>query len=228
MGWDFLNANTLISGAFGLFSRSAVIMAGGYSTNTVGEDMELILRVQQHYLKKGKRCKISFLPYPVCWTEVPSDIRTLSSQRSRWQQGLIESLWSTKSLFFKPSSKVLGNVALPYLLFFEVLAAPLELFSYLLIIIGVLLGIMNLKLVLLFFCVSMVYGLILSICALLIEEVTFQKYKRPKEFMFLLIACIFEQIGFRQLHLYWRIKGTWKFLIGEKSWGKMVKKGFTR
>lgn len=228
LGWDYLNCNTIISGAFGLFKKQSVLNVGGYDRNTIGEDFELLLRIEAYYLKNKKPHSVHFMPDPICWTEVPSDFKTLGNQRSRWQQGLSEGLWSQRSMFFKGWSKQIGNFALPYLFLFELISAPIELISYVLTIIGFMAGIFDTQIVILFFSVAVVYGWILTFGAVIIEEFTFNKYKKPLDIVKLAIGCIFEQIGYRQLNLYWRVRGMWRHLWGKKAWGEMRRTGFTK
>ena len=126
-GWSYINSNAIISGAFGLFKKSMVIRAGGYETKTIGEDMELLLRMQSYCLSQSEEFEVNLLPTPVCWTEAPSDLKSLGNQRARWSQGLVDCLWRHKSMLFSPSTKMIGMVGLPYFLLFEVIAALLKL-----------------------------------------------------------------------------------------------------
>ena len=226
MGWDFIQCNTIISGAFGLFRKKAIIDVGGYGSNTVGEDLELLLKMHQYYKKRKEPYRVQFLPDPICWTQVPSDFKTLGNQRSRWTQGLAEGLISSRGMFFRPWSGSIGWFALPYLLIFELLAAPIEFLAYLVNFIGLYLGIIKFELFVLFLSVSIFYGWILTFCAVIIEELTFQKYKKFSDFFKLILGTILEQIGFRQLHLFYRLRGIWRYLRGNTQWGVMKREGF--
>lgn len=228
MGWDLIKSNVIISGAFGLFKKEAVINVGGYGLNTVGEDLELLLRIHEKYLKEKRPYKVFFLPDPVCWTEVPEDIQTLENQRVRWQQGLAEGLWSSRRMFLRPWAKTIGNIALPYLFLFELIAAPIELLGYVILVFGFFFKIFDYKVALLFFSVSILYGWVLSLFAIIIEESTFKKYEKMSDYYKLFAGVILEQLGFHQLHLYWRLKGIYRFLRGHSHWGEMKRKGFKR
>ncbi|TDK58444.1 glycosyltransferase family 2 protein [Bacillus salipaludis] len=94
------NLLLIISGAFGVFSKHWVIEAGGYKTDTVGEDMELVVRIHRMVKERGLKKKIVYVPDPVCWTEVPESISILRRQRRRWHRGLFESLWTHRKLTF--------------------------------------------------------------------------------------------------------------------------------
>ena len=228
MGWDFFNANTIISGAFGLFRKKAIIDVGGYTRATIGEDLELLLKMHMHYRKQGIPYQVKFLPDPVCWTEVPTDLKTLGNQRSRWQQGLAEGLRATRGMLFRPWSGVIGWVALPYMWLFELASAPIELMGYIITLFGICTGLLQWDIVLLFLLVSMVYGWVLTFGAVVIEEMTFRRYKSVSDYLKLCLGTFLEPFGFRQLHLYWRIRGVWRYFRGKHAWGKMRRTGFKK
>lgn len=226
MGWDYMDCNTIISGAFGLFDKKTVIAVGGYDSSTIGEDFELLLRMHYYMLKHKKKYHVTFLPDPVCWTEAPEDIATLGNQRIRWQQGLGESLWKSRSLLFKPWSGRIGWIALPYLWIFEFLSAPLELFGYIILALGLYLDLVQIEVATLFLSVSILFGFTLTLGAVIVEELTFSRYSRNRDFFKLFLGAIFEQLGFRQVHLYWRTVGIYRWLRNRQSWGVMKRTGF--
>jgi cellulose synthase/poly-beta-1,6-N-acetylglucosamine synthase-like glycosyltransferase len=228
MGWDYLKCNTIISGAFGLFKKEAVIRCGGYKVSTIGEDLELLLRMHLKYRNQNIKYDVQFLPDPICWTEVPTDFKTLGNQRSRWQQGLAEGLWSSKEMLFKPWGGRIGWIALPYLWIFELISAPLEILGYFTTFFGYFYGLLNIHLVFLFLTVSILFGWILTLGGILIEEMTFSKYPKISDFQKLFIGAILEQFGYRQLHLFWRLRGIYRAITGYQTWGSMTRKGFTQ
>ena len=228
MGWDYIGCNTIISGAFGLFKKSAVVAVGGYNAKTVGEDFELLLRMHEYFLLHRQRYIIKFLPNPVCWTETPEDFKTLGNQRSRWQQGLAESLWNTRDLVFNPKAGRIGMVALPYLWIFELISAPLEISGYIVLAIAFTFDLVTLDVAILFFSASMFYGITLTLGAIFVEELTFRRYPRITDFIKLCLGAILEQFGFRQLHLYWRLRGMYRWLTGVQKWGDMKRTGFKK
>ncbi len=128
MAWSQLDGLMLISGAMGIFDRETVINAGGYNIKTVGEDMELVLRMRRYMAEKKVKYEVTYIPDPLCWTEVPSDIKSLRKQRTRWTRGLIDSLRLHRKMFLNRHFKRLGMLGYPYWVFFEWLA-PLIAFS---------------------------------------------------------------------------------------------------
>lgn len=226
MGWDYIGCNTIISGAFGLFDKSVVVAVGGYDPNTIGEDFELLLRIHLYAKKHDKDYNVAFLPDPVCWTEAPEDLKTLGNQRSRWTQGLGESLWKSRKILFSRWGGRIGWIALPYLWLFELLSAPLELVGYVCLAFALALGILEMDMALLFFAVSIIYSFTLTLGAVIIEEVTFNRYTRTRDFFKLFLGAIIEQLGFRQFHLFWRSRGIWRWWRRSEAWGEMKRVGF--
>jgi cellulose synthase/poly-beta-1,6-N-acetylglucosamine synthase-like glycosyltransferase len=235
IAYSFLNSLLVISGAFGVFRRDAVMEAGGFEIRTVGEDMELVMRLHRLWRAKARagrgedargRYRIVFVPEPVSWTEVPETLRLLSRQRNRWQRGLTESLWSHRKMAFNPSFGAVGLFGYPYFLFFEMLGPTIELIGYLIAVPGLLLGILSPELFLLFFLVSVGFGTLLSMSALLLEELTVRRYPHPSDVLRLFAAAVIENFGIRQLLAVWRTKALIDALRGKKGWGGQERRGF--
>ena len=128
MAWSQLDGLMLISGAIGMFDKETMIKSGGYSIKTVGEDMELLLRMRRFMAENNNEYVVTYIPDPLCWTEVPSDLRSMRKQRTRWTRGLAESLWTHRKLFINRKYKHLGMLGYPYWLIFEWMA-PLIAFA---------------------------------------------------------------------------------------------------
>ncbi len=229
VGWDALNSLVIISGAFGIFDRKAVIEVGGYLTDSVGEDIELVIRLHSYFLRNKRKYNIRFLPEPICWTEVPTDYKSLKNQRNRWHRGLADSLWKHKYMMFNPRYKHIGVFVLPFFLLFELLGPIIHIASYIyLATIFFIPGYMNVSFVILFLAVSIVYGMIVSLISVLAEEVAFKTYSSYKDIMVLTLYSFLEGLGYRQIHAWWQITGIIDFLKGKKGWGAMVRQGFEK
>ena len=225
MGWSPLNAVLIISGAFGLFRKDAVVTAKGYRHNTIGEDMELVVRMHRHYRTHGIPYRITYVPDPVCYTEAPETFKVLKNQRVRWQRGLCESLAANISLLFHPRGGAPGWLALPFMLIFEMVGPLFELLGYALMILAYALGGMSLQALLVMTLVAVSLGMLLSVSALLLEEISFHVYEKPGQLLLLLVAVIVENLGYRQLNSLWRMLGLWKWATNAKSsWGTMTRK----
>jgi len=228
VGWNALGATLVISGAFGLFNREAVIACGGYDHASLGEDMELIVRMHRYYRETLNRdYRIVFVPDPVCWTEVPFDLATLKKQRVRWSRGLADTLAQNKSLFH-PRYKLLGLYAMPYYFLVELFGPVIELLSWICVILGMVFGIINKEMILIFFLVGIVFGIFMTIMAVMIEEIYFRKESRIRELFWMTFYGFIETFGYRQLNSYWRLKGLWEHFRGKTAvWGDMKRGGIS-
>jgi len=222
VGWSALNGLLIISGAFGLFRKDVVIAAGGYLHDTIGEDMELVIRLHRHCLAQGRPYRIAFVPNPVCWTEAPEDLRVLKSQRVRWQRGLAESLSKNLGLLCKPGSGAVGWLAFPFFAVFEWMGPLIEVVGFVFMAAGALLGVVSWQAFWAFLLVAVAFGITLSVSAILLEEISFHTYERPRHLAVLLGVVLVENLGYRQLNSAWRVWGLLQWLRGGKArWGEM-------
>lgn len=228
MGWDALGGATLIiSGAFGVFKRSVVVAAGGYRVDTVGEDMELVVRMHRHCREKKIPYKISFVPDPVAWTECPESLKILGRQRDRWQRGLAEVLERHLKMLCNPRYGVIGMLAYPYFYFFEMYGPIIEFIGYITFVIALISGTASTAYIIAFLLVSFAFGIMLSAAAVGFEELTFRRYPRFYDLFWLYLFSVLENFGYRQMSTYWRFCGIMNhFLKVNKGWGKMERKGF--
>jgi cellulose synthase/poly-beta-1,6-N-acetylglucosamine synthase-like glycosyltransferase len=226
LGWSSMNGMLIISGAFGVFRKDAVVLAGGYRRDTIGEDMELVVRMHRLLREKRQPYRIEFVPDPVCWTEAPEDYRTLKNQRIRWQRGLAESLNANWGLPFSRNGGVPGWVAFPFMLLFEWLGPLVEIGGYVFMIWAYFSGMISWDAFGAFLFVAIGLGILLSASGLLLEEMSFHIYPRGRQLLMLGLVVILENFGYRQLNSVWRLTGLWRWAMQkESSWGTMKRKG---
>lgn len=226
-GWNVLNATLIISGAFGIFKKNLVIEAGGYKQHSLGEDMELVVRLRKVAQSKGLPYRISFVPDPICWTEVPNTWSGLAKQRDRWQRGLAESLLGHMKIFCNPRFGAAGLIAFPYFFFVELLGPVIEVLAYVLVGAGVALGYLSLETLILLIIVDLVFGIFMSLSAVFIEENAFHKYSRFHQLFVLIGITFLEHLGFKQAVGLIRLHGLFNYLTGKSSWGKADRAGFS-
>ncbi len=226
-GWSTMNGLLIISGAFGLFRRDAVIAAGGYRTDTVGEDMELVIRLHRTCRDSGRRYRIRYVVHPVCWTEAPEKARDLRRQRRRWHRGCVESLAYHWRMMFNPRYRAVGLLALPAMLVFEILGPVIELSGYVVTAILYALGIVPVGAFLLLLALAILYGLVLTLGAAALEDATTNRHPAWSDLRRILLYAVAESLGYRQLLHIWRIEGLWQ-LIRKTEWGTMERKGLSR
>ncbi|MFB6262403.1 MAG: glycosyltransferase family 2 protein [Bradymonadaceae bacterium] len=226
MGFNRLGGNLIISGAFGLFLKEAVVDVGGYDDETVGEDMELIVRLHKHGRSTEPPRRVIQIPEPISYTEVPEDFRTLGVQRDRWHRGLADSLWRHKTMFLNPRYGAIGMFVVPVYFFFELIGPLVELFGYGWFLVSILFGFVDWNFAAVFLLVAFFWGALLSIHSLLLDNWSFKIFRGGESGGKLALAAILENLGYRQTTLLYRLRGLIKFLLGMGDWGEMNRDGF--
>jgi cellulose synthase/poly-beta-1,6-N-acetylglucosamine synthase-like glycosyltransferase len=224
---SYMNSLLLISGAFGLFRLENVIEAGGFELGSLAEDMELVIRLHRISREKKRDYKIVFVPTPVCWTEVPESRKNLRVQRIRWQRGGMETMWKHRSMMFNPKFGLVGLFGMPYILLIEILGPLSEVTGLFITAIGLLFGFISTTSALLFFIGSVLFGTMISVSAVLLEEFTTRRYAHPMDLASLILAAFVENLGYRQITALWRFQGIFDVVRKKKIWGKMTRRGFT-
>jgi cellulose synthase/poly-beta-1,6-N-acetylglucosamine synthase-like glycosyltransferase len=220
-----LNALLIVSGAFGVFRRDTIMDAGGFRTDTVGEDMELIVRLHRRCRERGEPYRIVFQPDPVVWTEAPETRALLARQRNRWQRGTLQVLARHAGMVGNPRYGRIGLLALPYYAIFEVLGPVIELAALVVTAAGFALGVIDWDMASLIFMAAVLYGTLISVASVLLEELSFRRYLRLLDVLKLLAAAVVENFGYRQLTTFWRLRGTIDYWRGRTQWGAMTRKG---
>ncbi len=227
IAWSELDGLLLISGALGMFNREIVIEAGGYSTNTVGEDMELVVKMRRYMAEKDIPYRVEYIPDPLCWTEVPSTLKSLALQRSRWTRGTMETLWTHRKLFLNRKYGKLGLLGYPYWLFFEWLAPILEFVGIIIFTVLAITGRLNTSFFFLLLGFVYFFAVSLSIWAVLFEEITFHKFEKRRDVLRLVGTAFLEPLFYHPFILLTSIKGNIDKLLNNTSWGKQEREGFS-
>jgi cellulose synthase/poly-beta-1,6-N-acetylglucosamine synthase-like glycosyltransferase len=226
LAWSELNALILISGAFGIFRRAEAVEVGGYTLGTVGEDLEIIVKLHRLMRARKRPYRISFIPEPVCWTEAPETLAVLGRQRSRWQRGALETFFKHKDMLFGRRYGRIGIVGMGNMLLVDVIGPVVEVVGYLLVPIFWALGLLNVAYLLAFVAVTFTFGIAVSVGSLILEELELRRVTGPAGLLALLAAAVVENLGYRQLNNLWRIRGWWQFLRKSEAWGTMTRRGF--
>jgi cellulose synthase/poly-beta-1,6-N-acetylglucosamine synthase-like glycosyltransferase len=157
---------------------------------------------------------------------VPESLRILARQRNRWQRGTLQVLGYHKRMLFNPRYGVIGVLAMPYYLVFEALGPIIELTGYVVTVVALVFGLLDWRFAELFFLAAVVYGTLLSLAAVLLEEMSFRRYPKVTDLLRLAAYGVLENFGYRQLAMWWRILGVVDYFRGKRGWGKMERKGF--
>src|SRR5712671_3049996 len=223
--WARGNMLMIVSGAFGVFRTDLVRAVGGYRSFAIGEDFDLVARLHRHLLDKGADYRIEFVPDPVCWTEVPSDLRSLGRQRARWQKGLLDALRRNSDMLFRWRYGRIGCLALPYLWLFELLAPVIELGGIGTIILAACFGVLSGAFCLQFLLFGYAFATVISIGSVLQEELTYKRYDDWQDVARLVSYCFLEHFPYRQLHMIWRLQGLWQYFRGDMAWRPLKRQG---
>jgi cellulose synthase/poly-beta-1,6-N-acetylglucosamine synthase-like glycosyltransferase len=220
------NAVVIISGAFGLFRRDAVIAVGGYDRTAIGEDMDLTIRLQRHFRERRQPARIAFDPNPLCWTQAPEDWRSLQSQRCRWRRGLLQALWRYRRMIGNHRFGLVGVGALPYIAFFEGLGPLLEGGGYAVTCLASALGLLDWKYFGMMIAVSLLFGIAVTLLAVLLNDAAMRRYMKGADLALLVAVAVLEGFGYRQLNALWGCVGTIQSLTGKVGWGSMKRRAF--
>jgi len=227
--WSKFNGLLLISGAFGLFDRDLVIEVGGYNHNTVGEDMELVMRMHARMRETGEPYKIEYIPDPLCWTEAPADYNILSRQRNRWTRGTIECLTIHKKMLFNRKFGVLGMVSYPYWLLAEWAAPFVEAGGLIFFFWAAFMGMVNWPFFFALLVLVYVFALTISFFAILVQELTCGLYTTYSDILQLMKTAIIEPFVYHPRTVSWSLRGNYDFFTGaNKGWGEMTRAGFSQ
>ena len=226
MAWSRMNGLLIISGAFGAFDKEIVIKAGGYNPKTVGEDMELVVRMRRYMEEQKQPYLVAYIPDPLCWTEAPATYKILGRQRNRWTRGTIETLKIHRKMFFNPRYGVLGMVSYPYWFFFEFLAPIIEFGGLVAFLLMAILGLVDWPFFFALLAFIFSFGFLYSVFAILMEVLTYNQYKKQKDIFKLISTAFLEPVLFHPFVVWSSIIGNIDFLRKKKSWGEMTRKGF--
>ncbi|WP_367322611.1 glycosyltransferase family 2 protein [Streptomyces sp. HUAS ZL42] len=226
-GWSKIGGLLVIAGAFGLFRRDAVVAAGGMDADCIGEDAELVIRLHRHQREQGRDYRIVFVSEPISWSEAPSKIRVLARQRRRWHRGLSEILLKHRRMIGNPRYGRIGLLALPFYVVFELLAPLVELSGLVLVPLGVLLGSVDVGFLWRFLLAAYGYSMVVSLVSVAAEEYAFHRFAHWRDVWGALVGAIAENLGYRQLTAWWRLRGMWDALHrAPQVWGSMTRSGF--
>lgn len=222
------NTLMLISGAFGMFRRDVLLEIGGYRHDTVGEDLELVVRIHRHMREQKRDYAIKFVPDIVCWTEAPANLAGLKGQRSRWQQGALETLQRHRRMIFNPRYGRIGLIGIPQLILEDVIGPPAEVIGYLVVPAAIVFGILDPMMALAFLGVTVLFGTGLSFGSLVLEEIQLRRTASARDLYRIGEAALLENFGFRQMNLIYRLRGIRSFLRSETKWEAVPRVGFNQ
>jgi len=184
------------------------------------------MRLHRTLRENGRPYRVTQIPEPVCYTEVPEQLGTLGRQRARWYRGLAESLWAHRSMLGRRRYGFVGSIVYPFYVVVELVAPLVEIAGYLWFLSMLLRQAVNGSVAMLYFVVAYLLGIIVSVQSLVLDDMNYRFFRDARTRMALLAAALLENFGYRQLTILFRIQGLLRYLAGDRSWGKMTRKGF--
>ena len=203
-----MNGLLAIPAAFGLFRRDALVEAGGIGSEADGGDMELTLRL--HRIARGWRrpYRMVYRTDPVCWIVAPERWRPLAAGLQRRQRAIVRALARHRSMILNPRFGALGLLILPSSLAFEALGPLVETSGYVAAAAAVAAGVLDPAFAELLFLSAIVYGTLVSVAAVLLEELSSGRDARASDVLRLVLYGVLENIGYRQATAWWRLCGV--------------------
>ena len=222
--FNSFNGNLIISGAFGLFKKNAVLNVGGYDIDTVGEDMDLVVKLHSFYRKNKIKYKIKYEYKAICWSQVPEKLKDLKGQRRRWHIGLITSLNSHRYIFLNPKYGLVGIFSFLYFVVYEMFSCIIDVFGLIIILISYFSGLLNLKFLITFLFIYIFYSVIISLTAIILENYMFKYILKLSTLLKLMLFAFLESFGYRQLCSWYRITGFIGYRKRKHQWNKISRK----
>lgn len=219
--FDKFNGSIIISGAFGLFKKDVVIAAGGYDSTTMGEDMELVVKLHVYCRENGIPYLIKYATDAICWSQVPEKLNDLRKQRRRWHIGLMQSMVRHRTMFLNRKYGLMGFVSYLYFLLYELLSPYIELFGVFTVVLAFGVGLINVPFMIMFFLIYAVYSSVLSLTAFFARVQTIDLKLTISDVCRAVLLCFIE-VSFLRFILAW-VRAT--ALIGyqkkKTSWGRI-------
>ena len=222
--FDKFNGNLIISGAFGLFHKETAIAVGGYDRGTMGEDMELVVKLHEFCLSNRRPYCIRFASDAICWSQAPECLKDLGKQRRRWHLGLFQCLWGHRRILANPRFGLVGVISYVYFTLYELLSPFIELFGLATILLSAVMDMLNLPFMIVFFVSYAVYGVVLSLTAFFARMYTIDMKLSAVDVLRALGLSLFE-VSF--LRFYLALKRMTAFVGYRKNrlnWGKLERK----
>lgn len=222
--FDKFNGSLIISGAFGLFKKSAVIDAGGYDTTTMGEDMELVVKLHVFCREHGIAYRIRYATDAICWTQAPEKMSDLRKQRQRWHIGLCQSMVRHRSILANPKYGLVSFFSYFYFLLFELLSPYIEVFGVLTMVLASLANLLNVHFMLLYMAIYVVYSAILSLTAFFARIHTIDLKLAFVDAMKAIGLCILEVSCLRFILAWVRMTALIGYRRKKEHWGRIERK----
>lgn len=222
--FDKFNGSLIISGAFGLFKKETVIAAGGYDHETMGEDMELVVKLHEYCSANNLPYFIKYATDAICWSQAPERLGDLCKQRKRWHLGLFQCMWKHRIMLFNPKYGLAGMVSYFYFLLYELLSPFIEIFGLLSMVVAFMVDLINVNFMILFFLIYAVFGCILTLTAFFARIHTIDLKISFGDAAKAVLLCFFEISVLRFVLAFVRTVAFVGYKKKKLSWGRIERK----
>lgn len=207
-GWNLFEGALVFAGAFTLFERQAILEVGGYEKGNPSYDAEITVRL--HYFLRSRRlpCNVHYTPAAAAWTDVPTGPISFWKQRWRWQLGVLQSFLPYSKMLFRPKYGLVGMVSFPFYFFVETFGPLVETSAYMLFVVCWLLNILDIANVILFIIIAWGFVAFLTIATVLISLITYNKYRKKSDILWMFVVVIMETFGWRQFRVICQTMAT--------------------
>ncbi len=219
--FDKFNGSLIISGAFGLFKKDTVVAAGGYDATTMGEDMELVVKLHDYCVSNNMPYLIRYATDAICWSQVPENLKDLSKQRRRWHIGLFQSMWKHRVMLANPKFGLTSFISYFYFLIYELLSPFIEIFGIATTILAFLVDLINVPFMLLFFGIYALFGSVMSMTAFFARTQTIDLKVTLRDVLKALLLCTFEISVLRFIMAWVRATAFIGYRKRKLQWGKI-------
>lgn len=228
MFWSQINALMIISGAFGAFEKEIVVAVGGYSQETAGEDMDLVVKIHRYMKQKKQKYKILFSPLAICWTQAPETLKDFKRQRRRWGVGTMQVIHRYKDMLWNPKYGTIGMIAMPHYLLYEYLGPGIVLLGFLMIPLNTYFGLTTLWQIFLLFITALLLSIIMSLGALIVNTNLALRVLPMRDFFTLIAYCILENLTFRPYILMIRIQVLFRYKKYVHVWDSITRQTYKK
>lgn len=219
--FDQFNGNIIISGAFGLFQKNLVINAGGYDHNTMGEDMELVVKLHVFCREHGIPYRIRYATDAICWTQVPERLRDLCKQRRRWHIGLFQSMMKHHNILANPKYGAVSFISYFYFLIYELYSPYIEVFGLFVTLLAFAMDLINVPFMILFFGIYVIYSAVLSLSAFFARVHTVDMKLHLTDVIKAIGLCVVELSCLRFILAWVRITALIGYRQKKDKWEKL-------
>lgn len=219
--FDKYNGSLIISGAFGLFKKDVVIAAGGYDATTMGEDMELVVKLHEFCVKNEMPYRIRYATDAICWSQAPERLKDLCKQRKRWHLGLFQSMYKHKGMFANPKYGLVSFISYFYFLIYELLSPYIEVFGVATIVGAFCLDLLNVPFMILFFLIYAFFSCVLTLTAFFARIQTIDLKISPLDAIKAIGLCFFEISLLRFVMAFVRATAFIGYKKKRLNWGQI-------